>query len=177
MGEISKITQHTHTKFLNFYELDTVKKTGKAGKYYVASRAKEIDGLEIRRGKTRADGVAMYILTGEKRDKVLLIRQFRWPIGNYVYEFPAGLVEEGESFRDAAVREVYEETGLVLTPLDVDPMYERPFYMTDGMTDEAYGFDIPVPAMDEEFPCAILGSKGTWYDHMVSVSDPVPMEG
>ena len=47
----------------------------------------------------------------------------------------------------------------------------------DGMTDEAYGFDIPVPAMDEEFPCAILGSKGTWYDHMVSVSDPVPMEG
>ena len=46
----------------------------------------------------------------------------------------------------------------------------------DGMTEEAYGFDIPVPYLDEEFPCALIGTKGTWYDHMVSVSDPVPME-
>ena len=43
---------------------------------------------------------------------------------------------------------------------------------SDGMTDEAYGFDVPVPVLDEEFPCAILGTKGNWYDHQVSVSDP-----
>jgi predicted small secreted protein len=43
---------------------------------------------------------------------------------------------------------------------------------SDGMTDEAYGFDVPVPALDEEFPCAILGTKGKWYDHKVSVSSP-----
>ena len=46
----------------------------------------------------------------------------------------------------------------------------------DGDTGEAYGFDLPVPYLDEEFPCAILGSKSNWYDHMVSVSNPVPME-
>ena len=46
----------------------------------------------------------------------------------------------------------------------------------DGMTEEAYGFDIPVPYLDEEFPCALVGTKGTWYDHMVSVSNPVPLE-
>jgi hypothetical protein len=46
----------------------------------------------------------------------------------------------------------------------------------DGTSDEVYGFDVPVPALDEEFDCALLGSKGTWYDHLVSVSDPQPAE-
>ena len=45
---------------------------------------------------------------------------------------------------------------------------------SDGYTDEVYGFDVPVPALDEEFDVALLGSKGTWYDHKVVVSDPVP---
>ena len=44
----------------------------------------------------------------------------------------------------------------------------------DGYTEEAYGFDVPVPYLDGEFDCAILGSKEKWYDHKVSVSDPVP---
>lgn len=144
MGEIKEIHQVTHNRFLNYFELDTVKKTGKPGRYFLASRATAPEGLEIVRQKSKADGVAMYVLCGEKQDKVLLIRQFRWPIGNYVYEFPAGLVEEGESYREAAVREVWEETGLTMKVLDVDPMYERPYYMSDGMTDECcalvYGY-------------------------------------
>ena len=45
-----------------------------------------------------------------------------------------------------------------------------------GDTKEVYGFDIPVPALDEEFDVAILGEKGTWYDHKVSVSNPVAIE-
>lgn len=44
---------------------------------------------------------------------------------------------------------------------------------SDGSTEEVYGFDIPVPAIDEEFAVALVGTKGTWYDHMVSVSNPV----
>lgn len=44
---------------------------------------------------------------------------------------------------------------------------------SDGMTEEVYGFDIPVPAIGEEFDCALIGEKGKWYDHKVSVSDPV----
>lgn len=43
----------------------------------------------------------------------------------------------------------------------------------DGTEEEVYGFDIPVPAIGQEFDVAILGEKGTWYDHKVSVSDPV----
>ena len=44
----------------------------------------------------------------------------------------------------------------------------------DGSTEEAFGYDVPVPALDQEFDVAILGKKGKWYDHKVSVSDPVP---
>ena len=42
---------------------------------------------------------------------------------------------------------------------------------SDGTTEEVYGFDIPVEALDVEFDCALIGSKGTWYDHKVSVSN------
>lgn len=42
---------------------------------------------------------------------------------------------------------------------------------SDGFTETVYTFDIPVPVLDEEFDCALIGKKGTWYDHKVTVSD------
>jgi len=47
---------------------------------------------------------------------------------------------------------------------------------SDGMTEEVNGFDVPVPVLDEEFDLAILGKKGKWYDHKVSVSNPMKEE-
>ena len=47
---------------------------------------------------------------------------------------------------------------------------------SDGTTEEVYGFDVPVPALDEEFDLALIGTKGKWYDHKVSVSNPVKAE-
>ena len=44
---------------------------------------------------------------------------------------------------------------------------------SDGTSDEVYGFDIPVSALDTDFDLAILGKKGKWYDHTVSVRDAV----
>ena len=46
----------------------------------------------------------------------------------------------------------------------------------DGSTEEVYGFDVPVKALDETFDLALVGTKGKWYDHEVSVSDPVKAE-
>ena len=57
----------------------------------------------------------------------------------------------------------------------IQPTTDTVIY-SDGDTKEVYGFDIPVPALDEEFDVAILGEKGTWYDHKVSVSNPVAIE-
>lgn len=58
----------------------------------------------------------------------------------------------------------------------IEPTLDTVTY-SDGSTEEVYGFDIPVPYLDEEFDCALVGTKGKWYDHKVSVSDPVPKEG
>ena len=43
---------------------------------------------------------------------------------------------------------------------------------SDGMTETVFGFDVPVPALDEEFDLALIGTKGNWYDHKVVVSSP-----
>lgn len=139
MGEITKITQKTENRFLNFYELDTVNKVGKKSKYYVASRAKTAKELKIKTGKNTPDGVVIYSLYGEKRDKVVLIRQYRYPLGGYIYELPAGLVDQGENYHTAAIRELKEETGLDLEPISVDEIYQKPYFTTIGMTDESCG--------------------------------------
>lgn len=64
--------------------------------------------------------------------------------------------------------EAEQEGAKLLEPTTDTVEYE------DGTSEEVYGFDIPVPALDEEFDCAILGTKGTWYDHKVSVTNPEP---
>lgn len=139
MPKIKKITQMTQNRFVNLYDMDVEDRKGQERKYYVASRAKNETELEITRKKQKADGVIIYSLYGEKRDRVVLIRQYRYAIGDYIYELPAGLVEPDEDYHEAAVREMKEETGLTLQTLSVDKMFERPYYTTIGMTDECCG--------------------------------------
>lgn len=47
---------------------------------------------------------------------------------------------------------------------------------SDGITEEVYGFDVPVPVIGEEFDLALVGTKGKWYDHKVSVTNPVLLQ-
>ena len=77
---------------------------------------------------------------------------------NIVNLFP-GLAEDAQ-----------KEGAELLQPTEDEVNY------SDGTTDMAYGFDIPVPVIGEEFDCALVGKKGKWYDHKVMVSDPVPAE-
>ena len=156
MNRIQKITQNTHNRFLNYFTLDAVTKSGKKKEYYMASRAEQTDRLKMNTGKNTPDGVTIYALYGEKRDQVILVRQYRYPIAAYVYEFPSGIVDPGETYREAAVREMKEETGLLLQPLSVDPLYELPRFQTIGMTDEScaivfgYAQGTPTTAFEED---------------------------
>ena len=68
---------------------------------------------------------------------MILIRQYRYSLNDFVYEFPAGLVEDGEPYKEAAIREMKEETGLEFTPLTVNSAYEKPAFTTVGLTDES----------------------------------------
>lgn len=153
MARITKITKKTENPFVNLYELDRESKTGKKGKYYVASRAKSENDLKIVTGKNFPDGVVIYSLYGEKQDKVVLIRQYRYTINDYVYEFPAGLVEHGESCKKTAIREMKEETGLDFTPLTLNEVYEKPAFTTVGLTDESCAmiFGISTGEVSKEF--------------------------
>lgn len=138
MSNIQNIQQKTHNRFLNYYELEAVHRDGSVSPYYMTSRAKDASQLKAVTHQNRPDGVIIYGVYGEEQDRVVLIRQYRYPLGDYVYEFPAGLVEEGEEMGAAGVREMYEETGLTFTPVDAG-CYSRPFFTTVGMTDESCG--------------------------------------
>ena len=135
MDRIRGVKRLTDNRFLNLYELDARQRDGATIQYYVASRAKDQSNLKALDGHRRADGVIMYGVYGEAKDQLVLIRQFRYPLGDYVYEFPAGLVEPGEDMLEAGIREMFEETGLNFTPVST----ARPFFTTIGMTDESCG--------------------------------------
>ena len=53
----------------------------------------------------------------------------------------------------------------------IQPVTDTVTY-SDGTTEEVNGFDVPVPVIDEEFDLALIGKKGVWYDHKVSVASP-----
>lgn len=138
MSGIGRIEKKTDTRFLNFYEFEAVHRNGTVSPYYVASRAKDIPQLKAVSRDGHPDGVILYGVYGEEKDRVVLIRQYRYPLGDYVYEFPAGLVEPGEDLLTAGTREMYEETGLTFSPRE-GGCYSKPFFTTIGMTDESCG--------------------------------------
>lgn len=62
------------------------------------------------------------------------------------------------------------EGAILLQPSEDEVLYD------DGLTDIAYGFDIPVPYLEEEFDVALIGKKGIWYDHKVYVTNVQAMD-
>ena len=135
MERISGIKKQTDNRFLNLYELDATFRDGSRAPYYVASRRKDEASVKAATHDNHADGVILYGVHGEAKDKVVLIRQYRYPIDGYVYEFPAGLVEPGEDMLEAGIREMFEETGLNFIPVQT----ARPFFTSIGLTDESCG--------------------------------------
>ena len=138
MDRIRKDVKQTANRFLNMYELEVAHRDGKTSPYYMASRTEDPAKIKAVTKDNNPNGVIMYGIYGEQKDKVVLVRQYRYPIGSYVYEFPAGLVEPGENLIEAGVREMYEETGLTFSPVEAG-CYMKPFFTTVGMTDESCG--------------------------------------
>lgn len=122
--------------FLNLYEMDALTESGEAFHYYFASRNKENE-LPLYTGETRRNGIVIYPVWKENPEKIVLIRQYRYPLDRWIYELPAGLIDEGENAQEAAIREMKEETGLIFEPYaGGDEAFRRPVYLGAGMTDE-----------------------------------------
>lgn len=126
----------TDNKFLNLYEMDALTNTGEAFHYYFATRNSQED-LPLYTGKLRSNGIVIYPIWKEDKEKLVMIRQYRYPLDAWIYELPAGLIDGEETPSQAAVREMKEETGLDFTPYEGgNPALRRPFCLGAGMTDE-----------------------------------------
>ncbi len=110
---INKIHQG---KFITRYNIDYETVSGRGKTYEMISRNPNITDYDDLRGG-RVDAVVM-ILHDESNEQILLSREFRMATGEWVYNFPAGLIDSGEDAASAAERELREETGLKLTRID-----------------------------------------------------------
>ena len=139
MGKGTKYTEIrklTDNRFLNLFEMDALDNKGKPFHYYFASRNRE-EELPLKTGEVRQNGIVIYALLKEDPSRIIMIRQYSYPLDAWLYELPAGLIDGQESPHQAAVRELKEETGLGFEPCtDLDPAYERPFFLGAGLTDE-----------------------------------------
>lgn len=149
MNNVKKLTD---SKFLNLFQIDAKDRKGNDFKYYFASRGKG-ENLKYNRKEDIPDGVMIYAVLKDDPSKIVLVKQYRYPINDYIYEMPAGLVDEGESYANCAIREFKEETGMTLKLInDGKTPMSRPFYTTVGLTDEAvciyYGYAEGTPSKE-----------------------------
>ena len=103
-------------KFITRYDVDYVTAEGHKKTYEIISRNKHIETLEQLQNR-KADSVIM-ILTDESGERILVSREYRMAMGQWIYNFPAGLIDPGETPEESAKRELWEETGLRLTRID-----------------------------------------------------------
>ena len=130
--KIKDIKKLTDCKFLNLYKLDIENKVGNSKDYFVASRRGEKDLSCVVNNHNKADGVMIIPITDD--DEFILVKQFRPAINDYIYEFPAGLIDKGEDAIEAATRELFEETGLLASECEY---IIKPSYTSVGMSDES----------------------------------------
>lgn len=137
MKKYSKIHKLSDNKFLNLFRLDAITDSGRTFDYFFVSRRKE-NRLKLLTGDSAAEGVVIYPIWKGAPDRIVMIRQYRYPLGDFLYELPAGLIDEGETPELAAVREMKEETGLTFEVYNGgDAAYRRSFFMGAGFTDES----------------------------------------
>jgi ADP-ribose pyrophosphatase len=97
-------------------------------------RAVAPDGFEIQRAIVRHGGSAV-MLAVNSEGRVLLVRQFRLPAEDYLWELPAGRLDAGETPLDAAKRELIEETGCSARQWkELISFYASPGYVSEKMT-------------------------------------------
>ena len=110
---IRKIQQ---SKFITRYDVDYLTEEGHVKTYEIISRNPDIRTLEELQNK-KPDSVIL-ILTDESGERILVSREYRMAMAQWIYNFPAGLIDPGETPEQSARRELWEETGLELVRID-----------------------------------------------------------
>ena len=117
-------------RFLSYYVASYLNKDKEIKEYEFISRDPNLTKEKF--GKNLPAGVGLVPLS-ENKDKVLLQAEFRLATNRFVYNFPAGLIDKGETVEEAAKRELKEETGLDLVRIEA---VLPPSYASQGTSDE-----------------------------------------
>ena len=129
--EYKGIRKVNEGKFITRYDLEYETKDHKKKVYEIISRDKNIDSIDTLRNN-HTDGVVI-IMTDEDDEKILLNKEYRMSVGGFVYNFPAGLIDDGETPEQAARRELKEETGLNIIQIE-DQLFDS--YSAIGFSNE-----------------------------------------
>jgi ADP-ribose pyrophosphatase len=128
--EILKTERRTRERWLNLFAR-TWRHNGGEGEWLFASRK---DDPPLPATGIDAVIIVAVVRAPSQPPRLVVLKEFRVPVGDYVYAFPAGLTEEGEGLEDVARRELREETGLEVVEVKrVSPT----LYSSAGLTDEA----------------------------------------
>lgn len=180
LPRIDKAEEVASTKFVRLETLHWTDEEGKARKWDVASRTTTptVDPntattipANTTPGQTRSTADAVVIIpllqsssssNNKKKMETILVEQFRPPVRQTTMEFPAGLVDPGETVEQAAVRELREETGFVGEFCATVPEVSRVTCMSPGMItetvhvalvkvdlDNPYNHGTPKPQLEE----------------------------
>lgn len=151
-NKIIRIEKRTDNPFVNLYDLTARNCQGGIFHYYFASRG-EGENLKCVTRENTPEGIMVYAVCREDPQKIVLVKQYRYPLNDFVYEMPAGLIDAGEDPKATAVREFLEETGMKLTLYEGgEAALRNAFYTSVGLTDESvsifYGYAEGVPSGD-----------------------------
>jgi ADP-ribose pyrophosphatase len=139
-SKIKNVKTLVETKFVGLYDVKYNNKNNDERHWMVASRKgeKELSEIYLENKEDKIDAVVICALHKDE-NKLVLIKQFRVPINNFIYELPAGLVDNNEDIKTAAARELKEETGLNL--IEINKVNSKgKVYLSPGMTDESVAF-------------------------------------
>lgn len=114
--EYQEIRKVHEGKFITRYDVDYVTAEGNPKTYEMISRDGNIQTLEDLQNKT--PNAVVMILTDESGERILVNREYRMAMAQWIYNFPAGLIDPGESPEESARRELREETGLRIVRID-----------------------------------------------------------
>ena len=138
--KITKVNPLVETKFMGLYDIEYKNKQNTDRNWTVASRKnkEQLEEMYLQNKEDKIDAVVIAALHKEE-NKLVVIKQFRVPINNYIYELPAGLVDNSEDIKTTVARELKEETGLELIDINNINSIDK-VYLSPGMTDESVAF-------------------------------------
>ncbi len=133
---IEKIEKQTDNRFLNMYHLKFHDRKNADRDYYFCTRNSD-EKIKIRTHELSAEGICIYAVTEEEEPRLAMVHEYRFPVDEYIYSIPAGLIDPGETAGEAAAREMLEETGYTFTEYQGGAAFmRRPFYLVPGFSDE-----------------------------------------